>query len=74
MANIGDSGFIVIRNGAVFKRSSAMAHNFNFQILIERGDDPSELEKVSKRNEMESYQNFFCCAFFCWACVGCVII
>lgn len=43
VANIGDSGFIVIRNGAVFKRSSAMAHNFNFQILIERGDDPSEL-------------------------------
>lgn len=46
MANIGDSGFIVIRNGAVFKRSSAMAHNFNFQILIERGDDPSELIEV----------------------------
>ncbi|XP_062177421.1 probable protein phosphatase 2C 71 isoform X3 [Alnus glutinosa] len=43
VANIGDSGFIVIRNGAVFKRSSAMVHDFNFQLLIERDDDPSEL-------------------------------
>ncbi|XP_059446199.1 probable protein phosphatase 2C 71 isoform X2 [Corylus avellana] len=42
-ANIGDSGFMVIRNGAVFKRSSATVHDFNFQILIERDDDPSEL-------------------------------
>lgn len=46
MANIGDSGFIVIRNGAVFKRSSAMVHDFNFQLLIERDDDPSELIEV----------------------------
>lgn len=46
MANIGNSGFIVIRNGAVFKRSSPMVHEFNFPIQIERGDDPSKLIEV----------------------------
>ncbi|XP_010261225.1 PREDICTED: probable protein phosphatase 2C 62 isoform X2 [Nelumbo nucifera] len=43
VANIGDSGFIIIRNGTIFKRSSAMVHEFNFPFQIERGDDPSEL-------------------------------
>ncbi|KAK9287570.1 hypothetical protein L1049_015991 [Liquidambar formosana] len=43
VANIGDSGFIIIRNGAVFKRSSPMVHEFNFPLQIERGDDPSKL-------------------------------
>uniref|UniRef100_A0A5B7BXY9 Protein phosphatase n=1 Tax=Davidia involucrata TaxID=16924 RepID=A0A5B7BXY9_DAVIN len=42
VANIGDSGFIIIRNGAVYKRSSPMLHEFNFPLQIERGDDPSE--------------------------------
>ncbi|XP_050260397.1 probable protein phosphatase 2C 62 isoform X4 [Quercus robur] len=42
VANIGDSGFIAIRNGAVFNRSSAMVHGFNFPLQIERGDDPTE--------------------------------
>lgn len=43
VANIGNSGFIVIRNGAVFKRSSPMVHEFNFPLQIARGDDPSKL-------------------------------
>ncbi|KAM0977195.1 hypothetical protein ACFX13_020338 [Malus domestica] len=43
VANIGNSGFIVIRNGAVFKKSSPMVHEFNFPVRVERGDDPSEL-------------------------------
>lgn len=42
-ANIGDSGFIVIRNGTVYKRSTSMVYGFNFPLQIERGDDPSKL-------------------------------
>ncbi|KAI3996375.1 hypothetical protein MKX01_026843 [Papaver californicum] len=40
-ANIGDSGFIIIRNGTVVRRSSPMLHGFNFPLQIERGDDPT---------------------------------
>ncbi|XP_043721409.1 probable protein phosphatase 2C 71 [Telopea speciosissima] len=43
VANIGDSGFIIIRNGCVFRKSSPMVYDFNFPLQIERGDDPSEL-------------------------------
>lgn len=43
VANIGNSGFIIVRNGAVFKRSSPMVHGFNFPLQIVRGDDPTEL-------------------------------
>ncbi|KAM1204108.1 hypothetical protein ACFX2J_019840 [Malus domestica] len=43
VANIGNSGFIIIRNGAVFQKSSPMVHEFNFPVRVERGDDPSEL-------------------------------
>ncbi|PON63885.1 PPM-type phosphatase domain containing protein [Parasponia andersonii] len=43
VANIGDSGFIIIRNGAIFQRASSMVHEFNFPLHIERGDDPSGL-------------------------------
>ncbi|XP_065850915.1 probable protein phosphatase 2C 71 isoform X2 [Euphorbia lathyris] len=43
VANIGDSGFIIVRNGAVFKKSSPMVHEFNFPVQIEKGDNPSEL-------------------------------
>ena len=46
MANIGNSGFIIIRNGAVFKRSSPLIHGFNFPLQIVRGVDPSELMEV----------------------------
>ncbi|KAJ4966063.1 hypothetical protein NE237_017912 [Protea cynaroides] len=43
VANIGDSGFIIIRNGSVLRRSSPMLHGFNFPFQIGRGDDPSKL-------------------------------
>lgn len=47
MANIGDSGFIVLRHGAVYKRSSPMHHAFSLPIQIKRGDDRSSLAQVS---------------------------
>ncbi|KAH6773269.1 Protein phosphatase 2C family protein [Perilla frutescens var. frutescens] len=43
VANVGDSGFIVLRHGAVYKRSSPMHHAFSLPVHIERGDDPSSL-------------------------------
>lgn len=46
--NLGDSGFIVIRQGSVIAKSSPMTHGFNFPYQIERGDDPSLL--------LESYE------------------
>ncbi|KAF7143288.1 hypothetical protein RHSIM_Rhsim05G0108800 [Rhododendron simsii] len=46
VANIGDSGFIVIRNGAVYKKSSPRSYEFNFPYQIKSGDDPSELVEV----------------------------
>lgn len=47
MANVGDSGFIVLRHGAVYKRSSPMHHAFSLPVHIERGDDPSCVAQVS---------------------------
>nr|CAD1837636.1 unnamed protein product [Ananas comosus var. bracteatus] len=35
VANIGDSGFLVIRNSAIFKRSTPMVYGFNFPLQIE---------------------------------------
>ncbi|KAK8627037.1 hypothetical protein V6N13_134666 [Hibiscus sabdariffa] len=46
VANIGDSGFMIIRNGAVFKRSSPMLYEFNFPVQIEKGDHPSDFVEV----------------------------
>lgn len=46
IANIGDSGFIILRNGAVHKKSSPMFHEFSFPVQIQRGDDPSQLSQV----------------------------
>ncbi|WCJ42019.1 hypothetical protein M5689_022847 [Euphorbia peplus] len=43
VANIGDSGFVIIRNGAVLKKSSPMVHEFNFPVQIDKDDDPSKL-------------------------------
>ncbi|KAK8952417.1 putative protein phosphatase 2C BIPP2C1 [Platanthera zijinensis] len=45
-ANIGDSGFIVIRGARVIKRSSPMVYGFNFPLQIESGDDPSKQIEV----------------------------
>ncbi|KAK2986914.1 hypothetical protein RJ640_009057 [Escallonia rubra] len=41
--NIGDTGFLIVRNGAIWKRSSPMLHEFSFPLQVEKGDDPSEL-------------------------------
>lgn len=43
VANIGDSGFIIIRNGTVHRSSSPMHHDFHFPLQIAKGYDPSEL-------------------------------
>ncbi|GFY90146.1 protein phosphatase 2C family protein [Actinidia rufa] len=45
VANIGDSGFIVIRNGAVYEKSSPGFYEFNFPYQIRSGDIPLELMK-----------------------------
>lgn len=42
-ANIGDSGFVVIRDGTVYRKSTPMVYGFNFPLQIERGEDPSRL-------------------------------
>uniref|UniRef100_A0A0D9VQL6 Protein phosphatase n=1 Tax=Leersia perrieri TaxID=77586 RepID=A0A0D9VQL6_9ORYZ len=41
--NIGDSGFLVIRNGEIFTKSKPMTYGFNFPLQIEKGDDPLKL-------------------------------
>lgn len=61
MANIGNSGFIIIRNGAVFKRSSPMVHRFNFPLQIVRGDDPSELIEVCYLNSINAQLSSLAC-------------
>ncbi|GAB4838330.1 hypothetical protein Ancab_027860 [Ancistrocladus abbreviatus] len=43
VANIGDTGFCLIRNGFVYHKSSPMAYEFNFPLQIGRGDDPLEV-------------------------------
>jgi serine/threonine protein phosphatase PrpC len=42
-SNIGDSGFLVIRNGEVYQKSKLMTYGFNFPLQIEKGDDPLKL-------------------------------
>ncbi|KAK4750027.1 hypothetical protein SAY87_027476 [Trapa incisa] len=48
VANIGDSGFIIIRNGTVIEKSSPMAHEFNFPVQIAQGIDPQELAECCR--------------------------
>ncbi|XP_027112880.1 probable protein phosphatase 2C BIPP2C1 isoform X2 [Coffea eugenioides] len=49
VVNIGDSGFLILRNGVVFERSYRMTYKFNFPYQIQRGGDPSELlERIAK--------------------------
>lgn len=43
VVNIGDSGFVVIRNGTIYRRSTPMVYGFNFPLQIGRGDDPLKL-------------------------------
>ncbi|XP_021751047.1 probable protein phosphatase 2C 62 isoform X2 [Chenopodium quinoa] len=42
VANIGDSGFVIIRNGTVVQKSSPMVHEFSFPYAIGLGDDSVE--------------------------------
>ncbi|KAI5076803.1 hypothetical protein GOP47_0008868 [Adiantum capillus-veneris] len=45
VANIGDSGFIVVRDGMVLAKSKPMQHGFNFPHQIgSEGDDPATAE------------------------------
>lgn len=46
VANIGDSGFVLIRNGTVFQKSSPMVHEFSFPYAIGLGDDLVEDAEV----------------------------
>lgn len=46
VATIGDSGFLVIRNGTIFKKSTPRSYEFNFPFQIRSGDDPSKLIEV----------------------------
>jgi hypothetical protein len=45
-ANVGNTGFIIIRHGSIFKTSNAMFHEFSFPIHIVKGDDHSEIIEV----------------------------
>ncbi|XP_077249961.1 uncharacterized protein LOC143889580 isoform X2 [Tasmannia lanceolata] len=57
VANIGDSGFIIIRNGIVFRRSSPMVYEFNFPLQIQRGDDPSKfIEEIAELLAMRAQE------------------
>ncbi|XP_014518862.1 probable protein phosphatase 2C 62 isoform X2 [Vigna radiata var. radiata] len=42
-ANVGNTGFIIIRDGFIFKKSTPMFHEFNFPLQIVKGHDPSAL-------------------------------
>jgi hypothetical protein len=45
-ANVGNTGFIIIRHGSIFKISNTMFHEFSFPIHIVKGDDHSEIIEV----------------------------
>ncbi|XP_071715343.1 uncharacterized protein [Rutidosis leptorrhynchoides] len=40
VANIGDTGFLIIRHGAIYKKSSPLLHDFHFALQVEDSDDP----------------------------------
>ncbi|CAL0334345.1 unnamed protein product [Lupinus luteus] len=42
-ANVGNTGFVVISDGPIFKKSTPMFHEFNFPLHIVKGEDPSEI-------------------------------
>ncbi len=45
VANIGDSGFVVVRDSAIVARSKPMVQGFNFPYQIgTHGDDPALAE------------------------------
>ncbi|XP_019440365.1 PREDICTED: probable protein phosphatase 2C 62 isoform X1 [Lupinus angustifolius] len=47
-ANVGNTGFVVISDGSIFKKSTPMFHEFNFPLQIVKGEDPSEIIKGYK--------------------------
>ncbi|XP_023634220.1 probable protein phosphatase 2C 62 isoform X2 [Capsella rubella] len=46
IANIGDTGFMVIRDGTVYQKSSPMFHHFCFPLQITQGCDVLKLAEV----------------------------
>jgi hypothetical protein len=50
-SNIGDSGFLVVRNGKVYTKSEPMVYGFNFPHQIEKGVDPLKLVQVQMITE-----------------------
>lgn len=55
--NLGDSGFVVIRNGRTVFRSTFQQHNFNLTYQLESGngaDLPSAGEVSSRTNVLTS--------------------
>ncbi|KAF1895363.1 hypothetical protein Lal_00044013 [Lupinus albus] len=42
-ANVGNTGFVVISDGSIFKKSTPMFHELNFPLQIVKGEDPSEI-------------------------------
>ncbi|KAG9139550.1 hypothetical protein Leryth_024831 [Lithospermum erythrorhizon] len=47
VANIGDSGIIILRNDAVCQRSSPMYHVYNFPVLIQKVDGSKLVEQYT---------------------------
>lgn len=45
-ANVGNTGFVIIRDGPIFKKSTPSFHEFGFPLQIVKGDDPSEIIEV----------------------------
>ncbi|PWA98361.1 PPM-type phosphatase domain-containing protein [Artemisia annua] len=43
VANIGDTGFLILRHGAIYKKSSPLLHEFHFALHVEDSDDPLQL-------------------------------
>lgn len=73
VANIGDSGFIVVRGTAVVARSKSMVHGFNFPYQIgTEGDNPELSEVKTSRNYLWVQSNRSCGkgVCFCPAIVG----
>lgn len=53
IANIGDSGFILIRNRTILQKSAPMFHHFCFPLHVTRGDDVLKLAEVYNVNVEE---------------------
>ncbi|KAK9071026.1 hypothetical protein SSX86_009594 [Deinandra increscens subsp. villosa] len=43
VAYIGDTGFLIIRHGTIYKKSSPLLHGFHFASQVEESDDPLQL-------------------------------